>query len=62
MNWNNLDWDNFSCVDMARKIKNEIDTKFADMTGDEIVEYLHKTHLEFSKSIQPRNTLKRETL
>ena len=57
MNWDNLDWDNFSCVDMSRKVKNEIDAKFANMTGGEIVEYLHETHLEFSKSLPSRNTL-----
>jgi len=55
MNWDNLDWDNFSCVDMSRRIKNEIDAKFANMTGDEIVEYLHETHLEFSKSLPTRS-------
>jgi hypothetical protein len=43
---------------MTRAIKDRIDAKFANMTGDEIVEYLHKTHLKFNKSLPPRNTLK----
>ncbi|MCL2690614.1 MAG: hypothetical protein FWE57_12335 [Chitinispirillia bacterium] len=60
MKWDNIDWDNFSCVDMTRKIKNEIDAKFADMTGEEIVEYLRKTHLKFNKSLPPRNTLQQQ--
>jgi len=35
MNWNNLDWDNFSCVDMARKIKDEMSAKLNAMTPQE---------------------------
>ena len=60
MKWDNIDWNNFSCVDMTRKIKNEIDAKFANMTGEEIVEYLRKTHLEFNRSLPPRNTLQQQ--
>jgi hypothetical protein len=46
-----------NCVEMTRAIKDKIDAKFARMNGDEIVEYLRKTHLEFNKSRPPRNTL-----
>ncbi|GBU23867.1 hypothetical protein R83H12_00486 [Fibrobacteria bacterium R8-3-H12] len=37
MNWDDLDWDNFSCVDMARKIKDKIDAEIANVS---VVEYL----------------------
>jgi len=35
MNWDNLDWSNFSCVDMARKIKAEISAELNAMTREE---------------------------
>jgi len=45
MNWDDIDWDNFSCVDMTRRIKDEIDAEIANMS---VVEYLEncraKTH------------------
>jgi len=37
MNWDNLDWEHFSCVDMARKIKDKIDAEIANVS---IMEYL----------------------
>ena len=37
MNWNNVDWDNFSCVDMQRQIRSKIAEERANMS---IVEYL----------------------
>jgi hypothetical protein len=45
-----------NCVEMTRAIKDKIDAKFACMNGDEIVEYLRKTHLEFNKSFPPHKT------
>ena len=39
MNWDNEDWDNFSCVDMQRQIRNKIAEERADMS---IVEYLRE--------------------
>ena len=44
MNWDNLDWDNFSCVDMARKIKDKIDAEFP--TIDALYEHLVKRREE----------------
>jgi hypothetical protein len=40
MNWDNVDWNNFSCVAMARAIKDEIDAKCP--TTDAILEYLEQ--------------------
>ena len=37
MNWDNLDWDNFSCVDMQRQIRSKIAKERASIS---IVEYL----------------------
>jgi hypothetical protein len=51
MNWDDLDWNNFSCVDMARKIKNELDEKFANMAKGEISKYLEKSNLGFNEYI-----------
>jgi hypothetical protein len=59
MNWDNIDWNNFSCVAMSRAIKDEMDVKFAEMTGDEIVNYLHEIHVNFDVSKPPRNTLEK---
>jgi predicted transcriptional regulator len=50
MNWDNLDWDNFSCVDMTRRIKDEIDKEIANMTPDEVCEYLNKASVKFKAS------------
>jgi hypothetical protein len=57
MNWDNLDWDNFSCVDMSRRIKDELDAKFATMSGDEIVAYLKDTSMRFKESLQEKHSL-----
>jgi len=45
--------ENFRCdaIAMTRTIKDKIDAKFANMTGDEIVEYLDKAHLRFEEYI-----------
>jgi hypothetical protein len=40
MNWDNLDWDNFSCVDMMRAIRNKINAEIVNMSSAEIIEYL----------------------
>jgi hypothetical protein len=50
MNWDNLDWDNFSCVDMMRAIRNEIDAKLANMTDDEVSDYMENLNLKFSET------------
>jgi len=50
MNWDNLDWDNFSCVDMMRAIRNEIDAKLAYMNDDEISEYMRNINLKFRET------------
>jgi predicted transcriptional regulator len=47
MNWDDLDWDNFSCVDMTRRIKDKIDKDIANMTPNEVCEYLNKGRSEF---------------
>ena len=39
MNWDNLDWNNFSCVDMQRRIRSEIAAERGDMS---VVEYLRR--------------------
>jgi hypothetical protein len=41
MNWDNIDWKTFSCVDMSRKIKDEIEAKCPSV--DALYEYLVKT-------------------
>jgi hypothetical protein len=51
MNWDNLNWDNFSCVDMMRSIRNEFDAKFANMTKTERQEYLHEINLKHGESL-----------
>ena len=55
MKWDDLNWDDFSCVDMTRKIKEKIDAVIEDMTPNEVCEYLHKSHIEFinTKSLTP---------
>jgi hypothetical protein len=50
MNRDNIDWDNFSCVDMMRAIRNEIDAKLADMTDDEVSEYMKSLNLKFCET------------
>jgi hypothetical protein len=50
MNWDNFDWDNFSCVDMMRTIRNEIDAKLAYMTDDEVSEYFENINLKFRET------------
>ena len=37
MNWDNVDWNNFSCVDMQRQIRSKIAEERANLS---IVEYL----------------------
>ncbi|MCL1946348.1 MAG: hypothetical protein FWF51_04230 [Chitinivibrionia bacterium] len=44
MNWDNLDWDNFSCVEMSRKIKDKMDAEFP--TVDALYEHLVKRRQE----------------
>ena len=39
MNWDNVNWDNFSCVDMQRQIRSKIAEERGTMP---IVEYLRK--------------------
>jgi hypothetical protein len=55
MNWDNLDWDNFSCVDMMRTIRDKIDAKLASMTDNEVSEYLENINLKFRKTNLSRN-------
>jgi hypothetical protein len=50
MNWDNLDWDSFSCVDMMRTIRNEIDAKLACMTDDEVSEYFESLNLKIREA------------
>jgi hypothetical protein len=57
LNWDNIDWDHFSCVDMTRKIKDEIDAKFAGMTDEEVISCLDEVHSNFDSSRPPRSTL-----
>jgi len=38
LNWDNIDWDNFSCVDMTRVIRNEMNAKYP--TIDVLFEHL----------------------
>jgi len=49
MSRDNLDWENFSCVNMMRSIRNRIDAKLANMTDDETSEYLKGINRKFSK-------------
>ena len=44
-----MNWDNFSCVDIMRVIRNEIDAKLACMTDDEISDYLENINIKFRK-------------
>ena len=44
MNWDNLDWKNFSCVRMARDIKNELSIKYP--TTDALYHHLVDTREE----------------
>jgi hypothetical protein len=44
MNWDNLDWDNFSCVEMTRAIRNKMDADFPTM--DALYEHLVKRRQE----------------
>jgi hypothetical protein len=39
LNWDDLDWNNFSCVDMARKIKDAMSAKLNAMTPEERHKY-----------------------
>ncbi|MDR0303922.1 MAG: hypothetical protein LBH98_04005 [Chitinispirillales bacterium] len=45
MNWDNIDWDNFSCVDMARKVKDEMSIKLNATT-------LEERHLFYERSYE----------
>jgi hypothetical protein len=51
MNWDNLDWDNFSCVDMARKIKDKIDSEIANIS---VVEYLENCRASKRTKLKPK--------
>ncbi|GBU25555.1 hypothetical protein R83H12_02205 [Fibrobacteria bacterium R8-3-H12] len=44
MNWDNIDWDNFSCVEMTRAIRNEMNLKYP--TTDALFEYLVSLRVE----------------
>jgi len=46
MNRDNLDWDNFSCVEMTRTIRNEMNAEFP--TIDALFEHLVKRREEFA--------------
>ena len=59
MNSNNIDRDNFSCVDMMRKIRNEIDAELAPMTKAERLEYFRKINLKYGKLSQASSTMKK---
>jgi len=50
MNWDDIDWDNFSCVDMTRRIKDKIDMEIANMAPNEVCEYLRNSHIEFEET------------
>jgi hypothetical protein len=45
-----MNWDNFSCVDMMRTIRNEIDEKLAYMTDDEVSEYFENINMKFRET------------
>ena len=45
MNWDNVDWDNFSCVDISRKLKDEMSAKLNAMT-------LEERHLFYEQSYE----------
>jgi len=48
MNWDNLDLDNFSCVNMVRRIKDKIDAEIAKVS---VVKYLENCRVNrFTKS------------
>ena len=47
MNWDNVDWDNFNCVNMQRQIRSKIAKERANMS---IVEYLRKKRTSESYS------------
>jgi len=51
MNWDNVDWDNFSCVDVARKLKDEMSAKLNAMTSEEELAYYKRSYQE---SVQRR--------
>jgi len=50
------------CVAMTRAIKDKIDAKFANMTGDEIIEYLDKSHLKFEEYVSSARLRRDSTL
>ena len=52
MNWNNVDWDNFSCVDMQRQIRSKIAKERAGMS---IVEYLRQKRVTQSNTEKSKN-------
>jgi fido (protein-threonine AMPylation protein) len=49
MNWDNINWDNFSCVDMSRRIKDEISTELNAMTPGERHQYFERINQEIQK-------------
>ena len=50
MNRDNLDWENFKCVDMMRVIRNKIDAKLANMTEAEVSEYFENVNRKFRET------------
>jgi hypothetical protein len=52
MNWDNIDWNNFNCVDMSRRIKDERSAKLNAMTYEERLEYYERINLEAEKRKQ----------
>ena len=54
MNWDNLDWNNFSCVDMARSIRNEIDARLDSMTPAERKKYYAEINAKYCTQKQKR--------
>jgi len=42
-----MNWNNFSCVDMARSIRNEIDARLDSMTSAERKEYYAEVNAKY---------------
>jgi len=55
MNWDNVDWDNFSCVDMTRAIRNEMNAKYP--TTDALFEYLVSCRTKAETESKPHSRL-----
>lgn len=50
MSKDNIDWDNFSCVEMMRSIRNNIDAKLAIMTKEETLTYFNNINQKFDRN------------